>query len=693
MQAGDLPRPVAAGDALLAPVGLGSTEVENLRWSDDFALPYGCDGGVLAIAIAANGDIYLGGGFRSCANVMASGLVRYDRALDQWTAVASTEGEGVQGYVTALAIDGDSLYVAGGFEQVHVGSPVAAANVAKFDLLTEQWSPLASATGNGVDGEVRAMALDEDGHLYLAGLFAQANVGSPISAPGLARWDAGMQQWSTPGTPPAGGGYHALIWHQNHLIAGGPGGIRIWSADSGWRTHGGPNGVVYALAATGSDIYAGGYWMQIFAGTDTTIDSGGIGRWSMNEERWFGVGDGLQRTFTESPQVNALAIHDGKLIAGGFFFSSGGTTPVQGYHLLSWNLSAEHWETVDSQLGSGAGGAVSAIATDGPDVLLGGGFGFLGPPEAPTRAYRFGIWRSDLNLWEGSDAGEGQPLIGGAGELTELNGTIYAIGSFGQAGDVPVKSLAQWNGSTWDRVGTVDNEGGFELTAIHAFQGKIYLSGRFSADSGPGLLSGVRLVSWDPASGDWQSIGEFGNDPPEDFPLIYAIKSIGDDLYVGGYFRNVTDQQGTVNTSYLARWNVTTGQWSPVGNDGEGVSQFVSSMVAVGTDLYVGGSFAEVNLGSSPVTAHGVARWDGSQWHSLTDSTGEGTSGVYSLASDGDFLYVGGRFTAVAGVNLPALRVARWRLDGGGGEAMSGGIGNPSPFGNVDFVFSLAAVG
>ncbi len=84
----------------------------------------------------------------------------------------------------------------------------------------------------------------------------------------------------------------------------------------------------------------------------------------------------------------------------------------------------------------------------------------------------------------------------------------------------------------------------------------------------------------------------------------------------------------------------------PPGVDGE-----VNTMVATGTQLYVGGRFEK----AGGLVVNNVARWDGSQWHPL----GSGVHGVvYALAVDGSSVYVGGKFDSAG--NLPAENLARW---------------------------------
>jgi hypothetical protein len=62
---------------------------------------------------------------------------------------------------------------------------VSASNVARFDPANNSWSALGTATQNGVNGGVSALAMDGQGRAYLGGFFTQAG-GIPSTY--IARW-------------------------------------------------------------------------------------------------------------------------------------------------------------------------------------------------------------------------------------------------------------------------------------------------------------------------------------------------------------------------------------------------------------------------------------------------------------------------------------------------------------------------
>src|SRR5262249_13019483 len=125
--------------------------------------------------------------------------------------------------------------------------------------------------------------------------------------------------------------------------------IARWNGGSWVPVGNGLNDTVTALAASGSDLYAAGYFTQAFG--NPTCGSGNtavshIAGW--NGSSWSGVGNGL------NDNVYALAVSGGDLYAGGNFTQicgdaacSPGNTPAN--RVAKWNGSS--W----SALGNGVG--------------------------------------------------------------------------------------------------------------------------------------------------------------------------------------------------------------------------------------------------------------------------------------------------------------------------------------------------
>lgn len=139
--------------------------------------------------------------------------------------------------------------------------------------------------------------------------------------------------------------------------------------------------------------------------------------------------------------------------------------------------------------------------------------------------------------------------------------------------------------------------------------------------------------SWSPANtgGGYSWFTAFTNGVDAQ---VHALLVNGDDVYVGGAFRDVAGRYGDA----IVRWDGAT--WHPLGT---GLSGHVLSLAMIGEHLYAGGTF-------------GIRRWDGHIWENL----GQGIAGhVRALAVKGTELYAAGRFDRVDG-EVGYNNVARW---------------------------------
>ena len=107
-----------------------------------------------------------------------------------------------------------------------------------------------------------------------------------------------------------------------------------------------------ALAVSGSDLYAGGYFTT--AGGSAANN---IAKWDGSS--WSALGSGMDDA---AYSVSALAVSGSDLYAGGGFTTAGGSAAN---NIAKWNGSS--W----SALGSGMNGRVYALAVSGSDLYAG----------------------------------------------------------------------------------------------------------------------------------------------------------------------------------------------------------------------------------------------------------------------------------------------------------------------------------
>ena len=142
------------------------------------------DGTVFAVAVGANGDVYIGGNFTHVAGKPANKVARWDGT--DWHAL----GAGADSSVFALATNGDNVFIGGAFNRA---GGLSANYIARWNRPTQTWAAL----GTGVNSSVHALAFDQ-GTLYVGGSFSAAG---SVTASKLARWDGA--NWAAFGaTPP-----------------------------------------------------------------------------------------------------------------------------------------------------------------------------------------------------------------------------------------------------------------------------------------------------------------------------------------------------------------------------------------------------------------------------------------------------------------------------------------------------------
>lgn len=376
-----------------APLGNGDEKWQDAQGATN----------VLTLAVASNGDVYVGGSFQGIGGVNAAHVARWNGT--GWSSLGTGSSNGVDGNVFSLALapNGD-LYVGGVFAQA---GTVPANGVAKWN--GTGWSSLGTGANNGLTAinssspsarpVAQALALAGNGDLYVGGGFSRAGT---VAANNIVRWDG--TSWNSLGTGPDNG----LTSHVQGVVAG-----------------------VFSLVATGSaGVYMGGSFTQ--AGGITT--SGAV--------KWTGTAwSTLGTAFNAFGRVACLALaSNGELYAGGQF-NQAGSRAADG--VAKWNGTS--W----SSLGTGPTNYVYclSLAANG-DLYAGGLFTTLGGASARNIARWNGTsWNplgTGLNNWVyalGSRPGTARPLVAG-GAFTAVGDESKTIAYFGTYADAVLATAA-----------------------------------------------------------------------------------------------------------------------------------------------------------------------------------------------------------------------------------------------------------
>ncbi len=179
------------------------------------------------------------------------------------------------------------------------------------------------------------------------------------------------------------------------------------------------------------------------------------------------------------------------------------------------------------------------------------------------------------------------------------------------------------------------------VSAVALLGTDVFFVGNFSEAGG---LTGVQnVVRWNSTTYKWSRLGTGVRGQ------VFAVAALGQDVYVGGRF----DQAGGLTARNIARFNLSSGTWSPV-MDGatNGVDDVVRVLTAQNGALYVGGDFRAAGNLASPC----LARYNpgGGTWERMITTIASfsvADPSVSAIAFNGADMYVGGEFDRIDGVS------------------------------------------
>jgi trimeric autotransporter adhesin len=274
-----------------------------------------------------------------------------------------------------------------------------------------------------------------------------------------------------------------------------------------------------------------------------------------------------------------------------------------------------------------------------------------------------GVPVNNLAMWDGTtwrDVGGGITITAGTARVSALavdaDNNLIVGGFFTHAGGTAANNLAVWNGSFWQEVGGGVNG---SVQAIKVVSGGMYVGGLFDQ---VGTLSANNIAYRDFQTLSWSTLGSGVNNGVNSW--VNTIEETTNSVFVGGDFSTA----GGTSANRIARFNGAS--WEAVKG---GLTQggYVNALLAVGSDLYVGGSFPQVGEVGTPLDAHNIARWDGSNWHALSFGTGGEVLALMRTAT-GDII-LGGDFSSAGSPPMAAENVVRW--NGSAWSALDSGVG------------------
>lgn len=282
-------------------------------------------------------------------------------------------------------------------------------------------------------------------------------------------------------------------------------------------------------------------------------------------------------------------------------------------------------------------------------VVVVGDFSGCGNVISP----RIAIYRPASNDWEAFPNTASLPPATAITRVATSGNTIYVGGDFTSIDGVAARRIARWNGSAWSEVGGGVNGTVLALLAVGT---ELYAAGSFTEAGG---INANGIARFDGAA--WQTLG---SGPSNGLTVASGatagttLLAVGSDVYVGGGFT----QAGGVAAAGIARWS--GGVFSPLGSGVAGGFQ-VTSLDAGNGLIYAAGDYTSIG----GISANRIAAWDGSTWSRLGTETANGTNtAINSVAVLGNTVYVSGNFGQAGGLFIPRMA----RFSGGVWSALPG---------------------
>lgn len=218
--------------------------------------------------------------------------------------------------------------------------------------------------------------------------------------------------------------------------------------------------------------------------------------------------------------------------------------------------------------------------------------------------------------------------------------------------------------------------GGYIFT-MHRSGNNIYVGGEFSSI---GNIKAFSIARYEISTGQWYPLGDGVRKPPastlgENLPgrvLDITSDSLGN-IYIAGLFY-VPNVGGT---NSIAKWNGTN--WFPIGYGTGDNPSTVSCITIKNNIVYAGGAFFMVYDNSfTSLFVNRIAKFDmtTNTWSAMGSGIQNSTEiiPVRDLASDNQYVYVGGSFANAGGVSVH--QIARWNIASSMWEDMNGGVYN-----------------
>ena len=583
--------------------------------------------------------LYVGGSFTQISGQSQN----YLAAINATTGILQSWNPNSDGGVSAINKNGTNLYIAGGFTNIGGRAQYAFAII---DETTGLASPSVSAFGN-------ANCVEQDAtNVYIGGGFNNA-VGYWTGSGALLNTSGDLPDFNLPlinggqvftSVPDGNGGWY--VGGINFSIQGLSNLVHILpnnTVDLGFAPN--PNQQVNSLYLDGTTLYVGGYFTQI----------------SGNAQNYLAAIDattGVLQSWNPNPDggINSIIKSGTNIYVGGGFTTIGGQSRNNIASINETTGNATAWNP-------DANSTVNTLELNGTEIIAGGTFTSIG---GQLRNYL-----AALNITTGN-ASAWDPSPNSTVNSISLNGAnAYVGGSFTTIGGQPRNNIAEinlttGNATTWNPTANAN------VASVKLIGTTIYAGGDFTTIGGQSrnYLAALNnstgnATTWNPqpnsvayclavngtsifAGGNFsvfkseirnnffavnKSTGLITTLDPNPVGSVNSIALNGANAYFAGSFNSIGGQ----SRNSIAEINLTTGNattWNPNSNGN------VASVKLIGTTIYAGGDFTAIGgQNRNYIAALNNTTGNATTWNPQANSS------VYTISVNGTSILAGGAFT------------------------------------------------
>jgi hypothetical protein len=280
------------------------------------------------------------------------------------------------------------------------------------------------------------------------------------------------------------------------------------------------NGVVFALAVVGNEVFVGGEFTS--AGG---VSANYVARFNTATNTWSSLGTGSSNGVNY--YVFALAVVGNEVFVGGGFTEAGG---VSANFVARFNTQTNTWSTLGTGSSNGVNDVVYALAVVGNEVVVGGAFTSAGGVSA-NRVARF---NTQTNTWSSLGTGSSNGVSYWVYALAVVGNEVVVGGDFTSAGGVSANRVARFNTqtNTWSTLGTGSSNGvNGGVNALAVVGNEVVVGGSFTFAGG---VSANHVARFNTQTNTWSTLGTGSSNGVNS--TVYTLAVVGNEVVVGGSF-------------------------------------------------------------------------------------------------------------------------------------------------------------